>query len=50
MEYPMNMEEPGSQTPLPDNNLVLASVNDTNSFMTTLCILIISVFHLKVTK
>ena len=26
--------EPGGQTSLPDNNLVLVSVNDINSFMT----------------
>jgi hypothetical protein len=31
--------EPGGQTSLPDNNLVLVSVNDINSFMTILIII-----------
>jgi hypothetical protein len=34
--------EPGGQTSLPDNNLVLVSVNDINSFMTILIIIIFS--------
>ena len=39
--------EPGGQISLPDNNLVLVSVNDINSFMTTLCILIIIIFSFE---
>ena len=38
--------EPGGQTSLPDNNLVLVSVNDINSFMTILIIIIFGVFNL----
>ena len=34
--------EPGGQTSLPDNNLVLVSVNDINSFMTILIIIVFS--------
>jgi hypothetical protein len=34
--------EPEGQTSLPDNNLVLVSVNDINSFMTILIIIIFS--------
>ena len=34
--------EPGGQTSLPDNHLVLVSVNDINSFMTILIIIIFS--------
>ena len=34
--------EPGGQTSLPDNILVLVSVNDINSFMTILIIIIFS--------
>jgi hypothetical protein len=34
--------EAGGQTSLPDNNLVLVSVNDINSFMTKLIIIIFS--------
>jgi hypothetical protein len=34
--------EPGGQTSLPDSNLVLVSVNDINSFMTILIIIIFS--------
>ena len=34
--------EPGGKTSLPDNNLVLVSVNDINSFMTILIIIIFS--------
>ena len=34
--------EPGGQTSLPDNNLVLVSVNDINSVMTILIIIIFS--------
>ena len=34
--------EPGGQTSLPDNNSVLVSVNDINSFMTILIIIIFS--------
>jgi hypothetical protein len=34
--------EPGGQTSLPDNNLVIVSVNDINSFMTILIIIIFS--------
>jgi hypothetical protein len=34
--------EPGGHTSLPDNNLVLVSVNDINSFMTILIIIIFS--------
>ena len=34
--------EPGGQTSLPDNNLVLVYVNDINSFMTILIIIIFS--------
>ena len=34
--------EPGGQTSLSDNNLVLVSVNDINSFMTILIIIIFS--------
>jgi hypothetical protein len=34
--------EPGGQTSITDNNLVLVSVNDINSFMTILIIIIFS--------
>jgi hypothetical protein len=42
--------EPGGQTSLPDNNLVLVSVNDINSFMTILIIIIFSALHKNLRK